>query len=60
MRGRLPFDILEVCVKLLLPFLFVLLHELEILSHLGQLLPQELRPLAILLDGRLLTHSLDF
>lgn len=55
-----PLDILEVCVKLLLPFLFVLLHELEILTHLGKLLAKELGSLTVLLYGRFLTHSFGF
>lgn len=47
MGGRVPFDVLEVSVQLLLPLLLVLLHELEVLVHLHQLLAEELGTLLV-------------
>ncbi len=58
MRWSLPFYVLEMCIKLFLPLLLVLLHELEILPHLHQLLPQHLRPLLVLLNCGFITHHL--
>ena len=56
MLQKLPLDILEASVELLLPFFLALFHEFEILAHLGKLLAEQLGSLLVLLDCGLLTH----
>jgi hypothetical protein len=56
MVGGVPFDVLEVGVQLLLPLFFVLLHELEVLAHLRELLAEQLGPLLVLGDCGFVGH----